>query len=81
MDSELRAKKILWKCRRGSLELDIILNRFFQHSYASLSPEQQQVFDQLLDQSDLLLTSWLLGDKMPLDEDFRSLIRLLSERF
>lgn len=37
-----------WRCRRGMLELDIILQRFMDTHYCQLSPDELQQFDRLL---------------------------------
>ncbi|HQU62041.1 MAG: succinate dehydrogenase assembly factor 2 [Burkholderiales bacterium] len=37
-----------WRCRRGMLELDIILQRFMDAHYYQLSADELQQFDRLL---------------------------------
>ncbi len=37
-----------WRCRRGMLELDIILQRFMDAHYCQLSADELQQFDRLL---------------------------------
>lgn len=51
--------RLLWKCRRGTRELDMILQGFVKHHFHAL-PEQEQVrFLGLLDSEDTLLIHWL----------------------
>ena len=45
-DAEQR--RFAWRCRRGLLELDIVLQDFVQHQYDGLTLEELQVFDALL---------------------------------
>ncbi len=45
-DAEQR--RFAWRCRRGLLELDIVLQDFVQHHYDALTLEELQVFDALL---------------------------------
>jgi len=45
-DAEQR--RFAWRCRRGLLELDIVLQDFVQHHYDTLTLEELQVFDALL---------------------------------
>ena len=45
-------KKLIWKCRRGSKELDLVLCYYLENNYTQSSPEQKQAFHQLLDYSD-----------------------------
>ena len=44
--------RLRWKCRRGLLELDIVLGIFVEKYCASLSAVQLQAFDELLDFAD-----------------------------
>lgn len=53
--------KVLWQCRRGMLELDMILQPFCETEYDSLTDLQKKDFVQLLQFSDPLLYEWLLG--------------------
>ena len=52
---------IRWQCRRGMLELDVILNRFLDQRYASLSFVQKNIFSELLKQDDPTLFDWLVA--------------------
>lgn len=57
---------IRWQCRRGMLELDLLLLDFFDHSYHLLSAEEQKDFIALLAFSDQQLYGWLIGRDEPL---------------
>lgn len=52
--------RLRWQCRRGTLELDIILQRFLAQHYASLTPPARRDFAQLLENGDEEL--WALID-------------------
>ena len=41
-----------WRCRRGLLELDIVLQRFMDEHYARLGETELRQFEMLLDLSD-----------------------------
>ncbi len=43
-----QSKRLLWRCRRGLLELDIMLGKFLAQHYADLSNVQIQALDTLL---------------------------------
>jgi antitoxin CptB len=49
---ETTNKRMLWRCRRGMLELDIVLQNFVEAHYAGLTASQLQALDQLLDYAD-----------------------------
>jgi antitoxin CptB len=45
-------RRMLWRCRRGLLELDIVLKRFVEQDCAGLSATQLHAFEELLDLPD-----------------------------
>ena len=66
--------EVKWHCRRGTLELDTILNRFYDGHYGNLSTQDQLIFIDLLELTDPVLSRWLLdGDKVEV-ERFVSLV-------
>jgi len=54
-------ERVRWRCRRGLLELDILLGRFVDAHYASLNESELQVFDELLDMADNPLWDTISG--------------------
>jgi antitoxin CptB len=48
--------KLQWQCRRGLLELDLLLSNYLQSDYRTASPEERAQFASLLklDDSELL---------------------------
>ncbi|RPJ46999.1 MAG: hypothetical protein EHM16_07545 [Betaproteobacteria bacterium] len=63
--------RIRWQCRRGLLELDLLLNRFLDRELAGLSTEQMQTFRELLDEADIRLLAWVMEqEKVPGRYDF-----------
>ena len=57
---------LLWRCRRGMRELDVLTEEFYLHEYAKLPDEEQAAFRELLDAQDPELLAWLLGRETPL---------------
>jgi antitoxin CptB len=53
-----------WSCRRGMLELDVLLGYFLEEAYLTLPSEEQSLFRELLDENDQDLFMWLTG-KLP----------------
>lgn len=74
VDSRLR-----WRCRRGMLELDIMLNGFVDEGYVQLSKEQKQIFDQVLDYPDQLLFDLFLGHMESSDNSVSQLITSIRQ--
>ena len=58
-------QRVRWRCRRGLLELDIVLGRFIEQRYQTLSHEQRAVFDELLDLPDTELWALISTQKQP----------------
>ena len=46
--SEAELRRIAWRCRRGLLELDIVLQRFVAQYYEGLSVAELSAFDAML---------------------------------
>lgn len=59
--TQVEAKRMSWRCRRGLLELDIVLERFVARHYSALTPEAVQCFDTLLDYPDSELWELIVG--------------------
>ena len=53
--------QLQWKCRRGMLELDIILGRFLAEFYPILNSDEQQQFESLLEETDPDIYAWLMS--------------------
>ena len=59
--------RLTWACRRGMLELDVLLGNFLKNAYPDLSDEDKELFVKLLSQPDPDLFRWLLGSEVPQD--------------
>ena len=54
------SNKIRWACRRGMLELDLILLPFFEECFIKLTEQQKRSFISLLEFPDPDLYRWLM---------------------
>lgn len=59
--------KLTWACRRGMLELDVLLGNFLKEAYPALTIQDQQLFVALLNCSDPEILAWIMGSEMPED--------------
>lgn len=58
--------KIRWNCRRGMLELDVILLPFVDQYFSTTPEGLQSCFVTLLEEADPDIFSWLMGySKVP----------------
>lgn len=69
--------RLRWRCRRGMLELDLILLRFLDDAYPKLTPMEQQSFEALLECQDDMLMSLIEGKEEAADARFLPLIERL----
>ena len=77
LDPQSCFKRVRWRCRRGLLELDIVLGRFIEKNYAGLDESQQAIFDVLLDMPDTELWDMIAGKAVP-QEECRAVLELLQ---
>ncbi len=71
MDSRVNARtlsKLRWRCRRGLLENDLFVERFFNRYADTLTMRQAQGLQVLMDLSDNDLLDVLLGRTPPTGE-------------
>lgn len=66
--------KLRWRCRRGSLELDLMLLRYLENSYLAASSTEQKTFLQLLELEDTDLMHYLMGEDVSKAANFAELI-------
>ena len=68
-----------WRCRRGLLELDIILQRFMDQYYCQLDTDELQQFERLLLLSDNDLWDLIAARKINADEGLQPVLELLQK--
>jgi antitoxin CptB len=68
--------RIRWRCRRGLLELDLVLERFLASRFDGLDVEARRRFDELLDEPDNDLLDLALGRAEPAPR-YRAVVELL----
>lgn len=66
-----------WHCRRGMLELDLILQQFLAKGLDKLSAKEIKSFDLLLTATDPELYSWLMGYEEPQDEELKTIVAII----
>lgn len=69
-----RIARLRWNCRRGMLELDILLANFLQTQFEKLSVHDQDLFEELLRCEDQDLYVWLVVKEPPADPRFVALL-------
>ena len=57
--------RLLWRCRRGMKELDVLLQRWLRDCYAGASAPERDDFDAFLDLPDPELVRYLVRGETP----------------
>jgi antitoxin CptB len=72
-----RLARIRWRCRRGMLENDLVLERFIETRGASLRDDELAMLDALLDLPDHVLWELIAGLAEPEDPAVVPLLAML----
>jgi antitoxin CptB len=68
-----------WRCRRGLLELDIVLQRFMDQHYAQLDQQGLEQFERLLSLPDNDLWDLISERKTLDDRSLQTVLELLKK--
>lgn len=71
-------QRLRWQCRRGMLELDLILQAFLDKNYLKLASDDQDLFEELLTYSDQELYSYLIKRQRIANRAMQALIERVS---
>jgi antitoxin CptB len=66
--------RLRWHCRRGMLELDLLLEGFLDAGFGELDDGSRRLFARLLDYPDQVLIDWFMGNSVPSDGPTRALV-------
>jgi antitoxin CptB len=75
LGGSMQNNQIRWQCRRGMLELDLILLKYFDGCFEKLVETDQQLFTQFLREPDQTLYRWLMGQNCPDDPQLAILVQ------
>jgi antitoxin CptB len=74
VSADVERRRMLWRCRRGMKELDLILARYMRADHGEASPAERQLFAALLELPDPLLADYVFGHAVPGDPDLAQLV-------
>ncbi|MBL8526483.1 MAG: succinate dehydrogenase assembly factor 2 [Burkholderiales bacterium] len=69
--------RVRWQCRRGMLELDLLLHRFLDRHFAGLTPDEVKRFEEVLCLQDGDLWQFLSGRADIGDERLAPIVRMI----
>ena len=71
---EARFKRLQWRCRRGTRELDRLFGGWLERDYRLAEAETRQAFDALMEAQDPDLWDWVMGHARPPRADWQRII-------
>ena len=77
---QARRKRLNWRVRRGTRELDILFGTWLEESFDGADPAQQAAFDDLLGEQDPDLWDWVMGYSRPVRADWQDIIDAIRAR-
>ena len=69
--------RLVWRCRRGTKELDVLLQRYLTRYYPTAAPSHQRAFEALTDRPDPDLQDYFSGHAAPADPETRNVIEII----
>ena len=70
--------RLRWQCRRGMLELEVILNRFLDQHWGDIDNDLKEELELLLVNSDQQLQKWLC-EGMEADNEVKNIVSRLRQ--
>ena len=77
---DARFRRLQWRCRRGTRELDALLGAWLAAHGAAMDESQYTAFDALLDRQDPELWDWLMGHADAPRADWRAIVADIRRR-
>jgi antitoxin CptB len=74
----MNAKQLVWRCRRGVRELDVLFGRFLETEYPQLDESQRMAFERMLEVQDPTIMDWLFSKSQPEDPELEMLVQRLQ---
>lgn len=72
-------ERACWRCRRGLLELDIVLQRFMDQYYTQLDESGLEQFERLLALPDNDLWDLITARQINTDDNWQQVLELLQK--
>ncbi len=69
-----------WACRRGMLELDVLLLPFVEQAFDSLTEDDKVLFERLLTSDDPDLYAWCMGHQKCEDPELERMVGIIVNR-
>lgn len=77
MNTDVLKAKLTWQCRRGMLELDLMLHQFLTAAFSTLNTQQLTAFESLLTHPDPEIYHWLMEQGEPSSPELSEIVTLI----
>lgn len=81
IDSENKLAKVRWRCKRGMLELDMMLQGFCDTVYPVIAVDKQALFEELLEEADQDLQRWLVSAQPCEKPKFQDMLLIIRHEY
>ena len=77
---QVAKNQLLWRCRVGTRELELLLYRYIDRHYTSLSAAEIETFQEFIQLSHEQLNAWLLSNEtIHVNNKYHSIIKAVKE--
>jgi len=73
----MEISKVIWKCRKGIREIDILLSRYTEKVYPTLNLQQQNEYVEFIDLDTYEILDILVNNK-PFDKKYQKIVEALK---
>ncbi|OUR78418.1 hypothetical protein A9Q77_03170 [Marinomonas sp. 42_23_T18] len=73
-------KRLKWHCRRGMLELDLLLEPFLDEEFEKLDEDDKHRFYKLIHEEDQDIFVWFMQREIPKDPDLARIVKIILDR-
>ncbi len=74
---DARYKRLQWRCRRGTRELDRLFGGWLEREYRRADASTLEAFDTLMEAQDPDLWDWVMGHAVAPQADWRRIIDVI----
>ena len=73
----MEISRVIWKCRKGIREIDILLSRYTEKVYPTLNKKQQDIYVEFIDLDTYEILDMLVNKK-PCDKKYQKIVEALK---
>ena len=73
----MHLSRVIWKCRKGIREIDILLTRYTEKVYPTLTSQQQELYIEFIDLDTYEILDMLFNKKL-YDKKYQEIVEALK---